>query len=509
MDNDDRFNQVNTLIRKEGITIKGYCVNDKRMICFSDNNRIIYYNIDTQESIIHTPPPLMKSAPIISIDCYEDLILTNSMISGTTKGYFLSARIFTLYSNDKTLRVIEYPDTSIVGFGQRGHVDVLSNSCLTHVTAKTKEVGQFMLATSKSVFLWLCDLNDEKMNRNESKYQSCIPPFTCPPTEYYLYKKSKETLPHLCILHNNTISLYEERFDEGKFSIEIIKEIKVKSPISIICCDTIILTQYNNQIKVNQGNREKEIINNTPIEEIQNNDKMIVILTMNRFKSIDIPTEEEMIDEIENEEEQIKICIERKGTMKRKGKEIISKMAKEGKDCWEYAKELECVDTLIESTPDEQKEIIMNKIISEINEKGKKIEINKKNAWEIFVMGLKNKDSTISERIIGCYSNILDIASVISICIEYSRYSTIFTMYRSLGKKTIEAFRIVSHNILKHGITPTSLIEESMKNNIEMLITNAERCNAEGDDKEIIKIVFNNTYGMTLIEELLFVKTKQ
>ncbi|EDR25978.1 hypothetical protein EDI_168050 [Entamoeba dispar SAW760] len=73
-------------------------------------------------------------------------------------------------------------------------------------------------------------------------------------------------------------------------------------------------------------------------------------------------------------------------------------------------------------------------------------------------------------------------------------------MYRSLGKKTIEAFRIVSHNILKHGITPTSLIEESMKNNIEMLITNAERCNAEGDDKEIIKIVFNNTYGMTLIE---------
>ncbi|EDR29674.1 hypothetical protein EDI_110840 [Entamoeba dispar SAW760] len=500
--------------------IKGYCVNDKRMICFSDNNRIIYYNIDTQESIIHTPPPLMKSAPIISIDCYEDLILTISsdftvlvieietyrvfyrqVISGTIKGYFLSARIFTLYSNDKTLRVIEYPDTSILGFGQRGHVDVLSNSCLTHVTAKTKEVGQFMLATSKS---------------------SCIPPFTCPPTEYYLYKKiqsisstpilqieKKETPPHHCILHNNTISLYEERFDEGKFSIEIIKENKVKSPISIIWCDTIILTQYNNQIKVNQGNREKEIINNTPIEEIQNNEKMIVILTMNRFKSIDIPTEEEMIDEIENEEEQIKICIERKGTMKRKGKEIISKMAKEGKDCWEYAKELECVDTLIESTPDEQKEIIMNKIISEINEKGKKIEINKKNAWEIFVMGLKNKDSTISERIIGCYSNILDIASVISICIEYSRYSTIFTMYRSLGKKTIEAFRIVSHNILKHGITPTSLIEESMKNNIEMLITNAERCNAEGDDKEIIKIVFNNTYGMTLIEELLFVKTKQ
>ena len=48
--------------------------------------------------------------------------------------------------------------------------------------------------------------------------------------------------------------------------------------------------------------------------------------------------------------------------------------------------------------------------------------------------------------------------------------------------------------------SPTNLIEESMKNNIEMVNTNAEGCNAEGDDKEIIKIVFNNTYGMTLIE---------
>ncbi|EKE42967.1 hypothetical protein ENUP19_0098G0009 [Entamoeba nuttalli] len=534
MDNDDRFNQLNALIRKETLNIKGYCMDDKRMVCVSDTNTIICYKFDTQESTIHTPPPLIKSAPVISIDCYDDLILTISsdftvlvieiqtyrvfyrqVIAGATKGYFLSPRIFTLYSKDKTLRVIEYPDPSILGFGQRGHVDVLSNSCLTHVTAKTKEVGQFMLATSKSVFLWLCDLNDEKMNRNESKYQSCIPPFTCPPTEYYLYKKiqsissppllqfqKSEILPHICILHNNNVSLYEERFDEGKFTVELLKEIEVKTPISIICCDTFILTQYNNQIQVVYGKGEKEIINNTQIEECQNNEKVIVMVTMNMFKSIDMPTEDEVIDEIENEEEQLKICIETKGSikMKRKGKEIISKMAKEGKECWEYAKELECIDTLIEYTPKEQKETILNKVIEEIMEKGKKIEINKKNVWEVFVNGLKNKDNTISERIIGYYSNVLDIASVISICIEYSRYSTIFTLYRSLGKKTIEAFLIVSHNILNHGITPTSLVDEGMKKNIEMIITNAQRCNAEGNDKEMIDTIFNNTHGMSLIE---------
>ncbi|KAL7715118.1 Zinc finger domain containing protein [Entamoeba marina] len=509
---------INSQLNNQSLTIKSIVQRHNKIVCLTTTNAVLLHDSSENTTTLHLPPPLIRSPQIISIDICDDVLLTVSsdntvlvidlvsyrvfyrqIIANATIAQFLSKRVFTLYSSDKTLRVIEYPDSSILGFGQRGRVDVLSTSCVSNITTQCKQIGEFLLATEKSVFLWLRHLNAEKLNKPDGIFAKSIPPFTCPPTEYYLYTRIislqsrpvfnfqvADEYPGIAVYTGGVLNLFNQSFVDGVFTVNNVLQITTEQPTSVFCTDK-----------------------GAAIDQLCSGTDSLTMVSLGSLATITMPTEEDFAEEVGDVDEQLEIYINGKASQKlrEKGIKLVCQLATTRDDCWKYAQQLDCIDQMIKVTPQEKKTTYWN-YLSESLQQGNAISLEKETIWQFFVFSLSQKTS-LSDNIIAYYSNYLDTPSVISICIEYSRYQTIFTMYHSLGNKTIDAFSIVTRHLLTHGISPTTLTDSKQQQHIKMLLTAAERCIAEGDEEQITQVLFRKSGGMTLYEAGIIVSQTQ
>ncbi|ELP95292.1 zinc finger domain containing protein, partial [Entamoeba invadens IP1] len=545
----ERLEVLNTSVKQSTLVIKSYVVSNSNILCLTSSNSLIVYNTETKNVVFHTPPPLTKSAPVISVDFLDNFVVTISSdftvlvidlvsykvyyrqtISNAVEAKFINTKIFTVYSSDKTLRVVEYPDTSLLGFGKSGHVDVLSNSCVACTPAKTKDVGQFLLATGKSVFLWLCDLEDQKLGGPGTQYSESK--FTSPPTEYYLYKKLKtissepildfqksELNPTFSIFENGVISFYEEKVVKNSFSVNLVRELSVVRPKKIITLESFVLAQYPESLKIASAGGEKVLLSELYIEMCASNSTHLVYLSKGEFYKSELPTEDDLIEESGDVESQIAICLQSKESkrMASKGIKLVVDQAKKGVRVIDLSIAFNCIDEVLVAcsqqltniTDKALQEVLtknineLYKYISEVLRTGKPLKLTKNSVWEYFVYTLSEPDYIDSDMVLAYYSDLLNSASVISICIEYSRYQTIFSLYKSIGKRTVDAFQIVSHNFIVNGITPNMLANPKQQENFKLLLQAVERCLAEGDESLVLETLFTKNKGMMLIESFI------
>ncbi|KAL7712536.1 Zinc finger domain containing protein [Entamoeba marina] len=459
---------INSQLNNQSLTIKSIVQRHNKIVCLTTTNAVLLHDSSENTTTLHLPPPLIRSPQIISIDICDDVLLTVSsdntvlvidlvsyrvfyrqIIANATIAQFLSKRVFTLYSSDKTLRVIEYPDSSILGFGQRGRVDVLSTSCVSNITTQCKQIGEFLLATEKSVFLWLRHLNAEKLNKPDGIFAKSIPPL-------HVLQQIADEYPGIAVYTGGVLNLFNQSFVDGVFTVNNVLQITTEQPTSVFCTDSFFIVHVNDKIKIVHCNGEKIITEGAAIDQLCSGTDSLTMVSLGSLATITMPTEEDFAEEVGDVDEQLEIYINGKASQKlrEKGIKLVCQLA-----------------------------------TTQSLQQGNAISLEKETIWQFFVFSLSQKTS-LSDNIIAYYSNYLDTPSVISICIEYSRYQTIFTMYHSLGNKTIDAFSIVTRHLLTHGISPTTLTDSKQQQHIKMLLTAAERCIAEGDEEQITQVLF-------------------